>query len=117
MRVSLGSFPRRIQGGSRRNLRAVPNGEECREFQKQFFAHADPEDIARAAGCTPRAAENIRDGENGMQMKFLVALCRNDPTFRAAFFELCGGKLQFPPEITAALSKAASWFEAEGRGE
>jgi hypothetical protein len=57
--------------------------------------------------------KNIRDGENGIQMKFLVALCRNDPTFRAAFFELCGGKLQFPPDVVATLAKLASWQENE----
>jgi hypothetical protein len=111
------SYPRKVRSNSGRNLRAIPNGEECREFQRECFSNMGAGDIAALAGCTKRAAKNIRAGENNIQMKFLVTMLRNDPAFRASFFEFCGGQLQFPPEVTAALSKAASWFQSEHSDE
>lgn len=113
MDTSKGSYSRRFQGNSGRNLRAEPSGEECRDWLKDYLSEREAGEIAKAAGCTKRAAENIRAGDNSMRMEFLVAMCRNDAAFRAQFFEFCGGKLQFPPEITAALAKVASWQENE----
>jgi len=53
-----------------------------------------------------RAAEAVKMGRNGLTMAHLVNICRADPTFRAAFFSFCGGKLEGDPEMVAALSRA-----------
>jgi hypothetical protein len=40
-------------------------------------------------------------------MKFLVALCRNNPEFRAGFFEFCGGELGMDAAVTIAINAYA----------
>ena len=100
-----GSYSRRLLRDSRTNLRRAADGTECRDFLKTNLAPLESGEIAEDAQCTKRAAENIRSGENGMRMEYLVAMCRNNPQFRAAFFEFCGGQLEMPPELTAVITK------------
>lgn len=104
MGKSLGSYARRLRGDSRSNLRHVPNGEECRDWLKEHLAPLPVGEVAQEAGLTKRAAENIKSGENGMRMEHLVAFCRNDPQFRAAFIEFVGGEVALPAEITMAIN-------------
>lgn len=103
---SKGSYNRRIRGETRNDSRATPNGEECRDWLKGQFDQIPVGEISQDAGCTKRAAENIRAGENGIRMEFLVALCRNNPLFRADFFAFCGGKLENDPEFVAGITMA-----------
>lgn len=87
----------------RRKIQA--DGSECRDWLKDQLSGAEVGEIATDAQCTKRAAENIRAGENGMRMEYLVAMCRNNPEFRAAFFEFCGGELEIPGDLTAMIQK------------
>ncbi len=99
-----GSYARRLRGDSRSNLRHVPNGEECRDWLKENLAPLPASEISQTSGLTKRAVENIKSGENGMRMEHLVAFCRNDPQFRAAFIEFVGGEVALPAEITMAIN-------------
>jgi hypothetical protein len=104
MDSSRGSASRRLRGNSRTNLRHVPDGDECRDWLKENLAPLPVGEISQEAGLTKRAAENIKAGDNGMRMEHLVAFCRNDPQFRAAFIEFVGGEVALPAEITMAIN-------------
>ncbi len=97
-----GATTRRVVRVSRRSLPA--DGKSCRDWLKDELAGKHVGEIAEAADLTKRAAENLKAGENGMRMENLVAMCRNDPIFRAAFFEFCGGELDLPPDLTAVIN-------------
>lgn len=100
-----GPYGRRDQGKSRNDLH-LPDGEECRDWLSEYHENIPVGQIAKAAGSTKRAAENIKSGDNGMQMAHLVAYCRNDPVFRAEFFKFCGGHMETDPEFVAGITMA-----------
>lgn len=103
MEMFRGSATRRLLRGSRRNLQPA-DGRGCRDWLKDTLAAQGVGEVAECADVTKRAAENLKAGENGMRMENLVAMCRNDPVFRAAFFEFCGGELDLPPDLTAVIN-------------
>jgi hypothetical protein len=105
MDVSRSAPTRSFFRNSRRNLHRA-DGQECRDWLKDTLEEQRLAvgEVAECADVTKRAAENLKAGENGMRMENLVAMCRNDPVFRAAFFEFCGGELDLPPDLTAVIN-------------
>jgi hypothetical protein len=79
---------------------------ECSDWLADQFRKQSAKDISDKTGQGQRAAEAVKMGRNGLTMAHLVNICRADPTFRAAFFSFCGGKLEGDPEMVAALSRA-----------
>lgn len=79
---------------------------DCARWLAAFFRSTPAKVIANDAGVNLRAAENVKQGRNGLTMAHLENLCRSNPDFRAAWFARCGGFLEGDPEMVAALSKA-----------
>lgn len=101
---------------SNRNTRSFNRGEhldnprcgtgEATDWLKDYLSNKSAKYIEAKASVGSRAAENIKQGRNGMTMAHIVSMCRADPDFRAAFFQFCGGMLEGEPEMVAALSHA-----------
>ena len=98
-----GSNTGRVVPQSRTIFRA--DGKEVRDWLRGHLASRNVGEIAQDADMTKRGAENVRAGEHGIRIENLVAMCRNDPLFRAAFFEFCGGELELPPDLTAVINR------------
>ena len=106
-----GAYDRKFGSKSRKFCAA--DGHEFREWSRKFLEGYSRGEIAEKAQCTKRTAENVRAGKFSWRAEYLIAMCRNDPTFRAAFFEFCGGNLVVPPDLLAALNKYANWQESQ----
>jgi len=111
---------RRVKGDSRRTLLARPDSTECTDWLADRLRTYSAKDVAELTGCTARAGENAKQGMSGLSMGSIVALCRNDPIFRAEFFRFCGGYLETDPEfvagITMAMNSLARRKASEGDG-
>lgn len=99
------SFARKHRGEHSAHTRGVDTGE-CQDWLRSNSNAYHSKEISALTGAGTRAAENIKQGRNGITMAHLVAWCRNDPSFRAEFFKFCGGHLEGEPEMVAALSHA-----------
>lgn len=112
MQNSLGTVPRFNRGEQPQNNRvATP---DVADWLKDFFREIPAKIIANDAGINLRAAENVKQGRNGLTMAHLENLCNSNPEFRAAWFVRCGGHLETNPHQVAALYRA---FNGIMRGE
>lgn len=81
----------------------------------EFFRNTPAKVIANDAGINLRAAENVKQGRNGLSMSHLENLCNANHAFRVAWFaERCGGKMRASPEQVAAAYRLLNSIE---RGE
>jgi len=106
------SVARFNRGEHRGNQRQAVGTIECQDWLAEYLGRAryQAKEVGELSGCGVRAAENIKQGRNGMTMAHLVAMCRNDPMFRAEFFRFCGGHLEVDPEFVAGLSMAVNSY-------
>lgn len=98
---------RRVRGDSRNTTSRSDHCEHGDWLQDQMLRRTRAQ-IANATGLTPRGAENLRLGESKISFDKLVEMCRNDPLFRAEFFQYCGGHLETSPHFYAHMSRAFS---------
>lgn len=112
MPISKGKNSRTVQGTDDANSSRVSTAELV-DFVKEQALRRPIKEVARLTGLSEKAVVNIRSGQAAASGQTLSTWCRNDAGFRAEYFAWCGGKLQFPPEITATLAKLASWQENE----
>lgn len=110
---SLGTVPRINRGEQSQTARtATP---DCARWLAAFFVNTSAKKIANDAGINLRAAENVKQGRNGLTMAHLENLCNSNPDFRTAWFaERCGGKLKASPEQVALAYRLLNSIE---RGE
>lgn len=88
---------------------------DCAGWLRDFFRDTPAKIIANDAGVNLRAAENVKQGRNGLTMAHLENLCKSNAKFRAAWFRRCGGILEGSPEMVAALTKAINEVVREQR--
>lgn len=82
---------------------------EVTDWLKDTLADYSAKEIAQRAGCSIRAAENAKRGDNGMNMANLITFMRNDPAFRAMFYAYGGGDgPETDPEFVVAMNMAMS---------
>lgn len=105
MGISPAPYARRNRGEHSDNGQRIDT-REATDWLKDQLRNKSAKEISADTGCGIRAAESIKLGRNGMTMAHLIAMCRNDPLFRAQFFRFAGGHLEGEPEMVAALSHA-----------
>lgn len=106
MHVSLRTNAAFNRGEHSTNKHLHTDTPEVSDWLKDQFRRQSAKDISEKTGQGQRAAEAVKMGRNGLTMAHLVNICRTDPTFRAAFFQFCGGTLEGDPAMVAALSHA-----------
>jgi hypothetical protein len=109
---SLGKTDRTFRGDFR-NISVRPAERENQDWLKEQARRYSAKEGAELAGTSERAFENFRQGRNKISFDNMVNWARNDPEFLAAFVQHCGGQLNYPPEIVAAITKLARWQENE----
>lgn len=82
---------RNVRWESRNNMRDRHDTRECTDWLQETLVNYSVKEIADKAGCSLRAAENAKRGENGMSMANLITFMRNDPYFRARLHVYGGG--------------------------
>jgi hypothetical protein len=113
---SLGTVPAFNRGEQCQTVRSAT--PDCARWMAEFFRNTPAKVIANDAGINLRAAENVKQGRNGLTMAHLENLCNSNADFRAAWFaERCGGKLEGDPELVADLSRVINrLMQQQGRG-
>lgn len=110
------SSSRTISRGDHQNLRHRSDTRECTDWLKETLASYSAKEIAHRAGCSLRAAENAKRGDNGMSMANIITFMRNDAAFRAMFYAYGGGDgPETDPEFVVAMNMAMNAY-ARRRG-
>lgn len=103
--------PRNLSRQSRMYSRDRADTRECTDWLKETLAGYSAKEIAHLAGCSLRAAENAKRGDNGMNMANIVTFMRNDPAFRALFYAHGGGDgPETDPEFVVAMNMAMNSY-------
>jgi hypothetical protein len=72
--------------------------------------------ISRASTSSVRAAENVRQGMNGMSLAHFLNACRELPELRALAMELMGCDTTVDPEFQRGISLLMNSFARQQRG-
>lgn len=104
MPISLRTNPAFNRGEQSQNRRS--STADCAGWLAEFFRNTPAKKIANDAGINLRAAENVKQGRNGLMMAHFENLCQANPEFRAAWFMRCGGHLEVNPNQVAAIYRA-----------
>lgn len=67
--------------------------------------------ISRASTSSVRAAENVRQGMNGMSLAHFLNACRELPELRALAMELMGCEMELNPERERALAMLVNSYQ------
>ena len=114
MTFTRGTNPRSNLGERRANHRSDTN--ECADWLQAQFRAKPSKIIADDSGLGLRAAESVKQGRNALTMAHLVSICRADPSFRASFFQFCGGHLDQRCGAGKGIEVSAIAFSADHDG-
>lgn len=102
---ALGNNGRRFRGRQYPNSSLRDAKLANQDWIKDHARGLSAKDGAELTGLSPKAFENLRQGNNKISFDNLVEWCRNDPQFRASFFHHCGGYLEIDPEMVAGITR------------
>lgn len=102
---ALGKNGTSLRGRNAHNTSRASTAEMI-DFMSAQARKLRTKEVQRLTGLSIKAIENMRLGLSSASAQTITTWCRNDPSFRAAYFCYCGGMLEGDPEMVAALTRA-----------
>lgn len=107
--VHVESRARNVLRSDGRSLRSrYPNDRlDIREITQavtQTLSNVTAKELADATGGSIRAAQNVREGLNGMSLAGFLNACRSFPELRALAMEMMGCEAETDPEFVKGIS-------------
>lgn len=83
---------------------------ELVDFVQERARRLSIKDVSRLTGLSNKAVVHLREGTAGASAQTISTWCRNDPQFRAEYFQFCGGFLETDPEMVAGISRMLNGY-------